>query len=95
MLLLTSTSEGSPNVVKEAMAAGMAVVSVDVGDTRERLAGVSGCRVTDADDPDTIAAAIADVLTSPEPREGRQAVAPLRIEAVAAKIIAIYEDALR
>jgi glycosyltransferase involved in cell wall biosynthesis len=95
LLLLTSTSEGSPNVVKEAMASGLAVVAVDVGDTRDRLAGVSGCRVTDADDPGTIAAAITDVLTSQEPRAGRQAVTPLRIEAVAARIIAIYEDALR
>lgn len=95
MLLLTSTSEGSPNVVKEAMAAGMIVVSVDVGDTRERLAGVSGCRVIDSDDPASIAAAIADVLMSDEPREGRQAVAPLRIEAIAAQVVAIYQNASR
>lgn len=94
LLLLTSSSEGSPNVVKEAMAAGMAVVAVDVGDTRERLAGVSGCRVTDTDDAETIGAAIAGVLLSDEPREGRAAVAELRSEQVAARIIAIYQQAV-
>lgn len=94
LLLLTSSSEGSPNVVKEAMAAGMAVVAVDVGDTRERLAGVSGCRVTEADDAGTIGAAIASVLVSNEPREGRAAVASLRSEQVAEQVIAIYKEAL-
>lgn len=94
-LLLTSTSEGSPNVVKEAMAVNLAVVSVDVGDTRERLHGVSGCRVAATDDAATIGAALADLLASPEPRGGRQAIMPLRIEAVAARIMAIYADACR
>ncbi|MBD3162758.1 MAG: glycosyltransferase [Candidatus Eisenbacteria bacterium] len=94
LLLLTSSQEGSPNVVKEAMAAGMAVVAVDVGDTRERLAGVPGCRVTADDRPETIAAALADVITSEESRGGRAAVEPLRIEKVAARIMEIYGEAL-
>lgn len=93
-LLLTSTWEGSPNVVKEAMATDMAVVSVEVGDTRERLEGVPGCRVTDRDDAESLAVALADVLTSDEPRECRAAVEALRLEVVAARVLAIYEDAI-
>jgi glycosyltransferase involved in cell wall biosynthesis len=94
MLLLTSSFEGSPNVVKEALAVNMAVVAVDVGDTRERLEGVSGCRVSKDDRPEAIGAAIADVFLSNEPRAGRQAVESLRMEAVAARITAIYERVL-
>ena len=94
MLILTSSQEGSPNVVKEAMAAGMAVVAVDIGDTRERLQGVSGCRVTADDRPETIAAAVAELLASDEPRLGREAVAPLRLQNVALRVVEIYAEVL-
>lgn len=40
VLLMTSDYEGSPNIVKEAMACGLPVVSVDVGDVTERLRDV-------------------------------------------------------
>jgi glycosyltransferase involved in cell wall biosynthesis len=42
-LLLTSMHEGSPTVVKEALACGLPVVSVDVGDVAERIEGIKGC----------------------------------------------------
>ncbi|NPA35435.1 MAG: glycosyltransferase [Chlorobi bacterium] len=45
-LLLTSKWEGSPIVVKEALAAGLPVVSVDVGDVKELLENIEGCYVT-------------------------------------------------
>lgn len=44
-LLMTSKSEGSPQVIKEAMACGCPIVSVDVGDVAERVNGVDGCYV--------------------------------------------------
>lgn len=44
-LLMTSHSEGSPQVVKEALATGLPVVSVDVGDVAQRLEGLPHCRI--------------------------------------------------
>ena len=57
-LLLTSIREGSPQVVKEAMACGCPIVSVDVGDVTERLNGVEGCYVVPNRDAQSLAAAL-------------------------------------
>lgn len=52
-LLLTSMSEGSPNVIKEAMACNCPIVTTDVGDVHERLDGLSGCYVIPTDNTPT------------------------------------------
>ncbi|MBO6223806.1 MAG: glycosyltransferase [Bacteroidales bacterium] len=45
-LLMTSFNEGSPMVIKEAMAVGCPIVSVDVGDVKSLISGVDGCFVS-------------------------------------------------
>src|SRR5207237_628154 len=60
VVLLTSTHEGSPNVVKEALACNVPVVSVDVGD----VAGRDGSFVAAAD-PAELAARLATILAGP------------------------------
>lgn len=47
--LMTSHTEGSPQVIKEALACGCPIVSVDVGDVKERIAGIDGCHIVDKD----------------------------------------------
>lgn len=43
--LMTSFSEGSPQFIKEALACGMPIVSTDVGDVVEVIAGVKNARI--------------------------------------------------
>lgn len=45
--LMTSFSEGSPQVIKEALACGCPIVSVDVGDVRNLINGINGCYIAD------------------------------------------------
>ncbi|MFL6229533.1 MAG: glycosyltransferase, partial [Pyrinomonadaceae bacterium] len=92
-LLLTSRHEGSANVIKEALACDVAVVSVDVGDARERLTGVAGCHVA-APDAAELARTLALVHDGPRRVEGRAAVAALSIEAVALRLREFYEELL-
>ena len=47
--LLTSHTEGSPQVIKEAMACGCPIVSVDVGDVAETISHTEGCFISSKD----------------------------------------------
>ena len=93
-LLLTSHSEGSPNVVKEALACGLPVVSTDVGDVRRRLDGVEGCRVCPDDAPRALAVALLPLLEAPRRVDARAALAELDEAALARETISIYRRAL-
>ena len=89
-LLLTSKHEGSPNSVKEAMACNLPVVSADVGDVRDRLAGVSNSfvRRTDAE----LVASLVAVLERRSPSNGRRHVEPLGLERMGERILSVYES---
>lgn len=67
VLVLTSEREGSPVVTKEALCAGTRVVSVEVGDVADQLAGFAGAAVVRERSGEAIAQAIARVLAGPAP----------------------------
>jgi len=91
-LLLTSAHEGSPNMVKEALACNLPVVSVAVGDVRERLSKVRGCVLCEDDRPETIARGIETVLSDTRPFDGRRGVTDLDEAALCRRLIAIYRE---
>ena len=93
-LLFVSMYEGSPNVVKEALACNLPVVSVDVGDVAERLEGIAGCVLSTSDDPDDLATALDGVLRADRRTESRLAVAELDENRLAQRMIRIYNIAI-
>lgn len=92
VVLLTSTHEGSPNTVKEALACDVPVVSVDVGDVAERIAGVEGCGIGEAS-PAALATELQRALAAGRV-EGRRAVAGLSLERVAERLRDVYASVL-
>lgn len=88
-LLMASDYEGSPMVVKEALACNLPVVGVDVGDVVERLAGVSPSAVVDRD-PVALGEALVDTLNCNCRSNGREKMRDLSEDAIAAKIVSIY-----
>ena len=93
-LLMTSKTEGSPHVIKEAMACGCPIVSVDVGDVAERVSGVDGCYVVSSREPAAIAKALQLALASSGKTNGRQRILEMGLsnEQVAERLMAIYEQ---
>lgn len=89
VVLLTSKHEGSPNIVKEALACNIPVVSVDVGDVKERFHLASGCKLT-TDTPQAIADSLEEILNSPDLYELRHAVLELNEYTITDKVIDIY-----
>jgi glycosyltransferase involved in cell wall biosynthesis len=90
-LLLTSDAEGSPTVVQEALATNLPVVSVDVGDVRERVRGIRHCLVTDRT-PEALAAALTQVLTAGERSNGSTRSDEICSRRIADELTQVYRD---
>lgn len=93
VLLLTSFHEGSPNVVKEALACNRPVVSMDVGDVSEQIAGIEGCYLSPPD-PGVLADTLLKVYNGPALVEGKKAMLDLSLESIAQKVLDVYSRVL-
>lgn len=93
-LVFPSYQEGSPNIVKQAMACNLPMVATDVGDVREVIEGTAGCHVS-APSAESFAELLGDIVRSPFRTTGRTAVQSLSGPLVAERLIRVYEEVLR
>jgi glycosyltransferase involved in cell wall biosynthesis len=93
VLLLVSDGEGSPMVVKEAMACNLPVVSVPVGDVSEVIGGTEGCYLC-SQDPHDVAEKLRLVLNQPRRTNGREMIKHMKQGVVAQQIVNLYEEVL-
>lgn len=91
--LMTSLTEGSPQVVKEALACGCPIVSVDVGDVKERVEAVEGCYVAKTRQPEELVELLKKALAFERRTKGREKIISdgLDNRQVAKKLMGVYE----
>lgn len=92
-LLLTSYSEGSPQVIKEAMACNCPIVATDVGDIKEVISDTKHCYTTRFD-PKEIAQKLDLILQQNERSNGRERVLEFDNKKIAANVLEVYNKVL-
>ncbi|MCK5607638.1 glycosyltransferase [Candidatus Pacearchaeota archaeon] len=93
VLALPSLKEGSPNVVKEAIACNLPVVATDVGDVKQIIGNIQGCFLA-ARNSHSFADAIHSAASANIDFNGRDHIDHLRSEIIAKRLIAFYERLL-
>lgn len=94
VLLLTSSHEGSPVIIKEALACNLPVVSVDVGDVSERISGIKGCYLCPDDEVETIVKFLKKAIAKNSRVNGLSSVQSYAWEIVSQQTITIYQKCL-
>lgn len=92
-LVCTSKHEGSPNVVKEALACNLPVVSIPVGDVPLRLDGVEPSAIVESN-PLAIGEALSKFLLNRKRSNGREYVSAISLDKIAHQVIEVYDSVL-
>jgi glycosyltransferase involved in cell wall biosynthesis len=92
-LVFPSYQEGSPNIVKQAMACNLPVVATNVGDVRDVIGETPGCFVCEPD-AGAFAARLGEILAHRERTTGRERVRHLDADRVSARVVGVYERVL-
>jgi teichuronic acid biosynthesis glycosyltransferase TuaC len=95
VVLLTSYHEGSPNVIKEAMACDCPIVSTDVGDVKEVIGNTDGCYISSFD-PEEVVEKLRMAIKFGSTTRGRDRLIQLGLDSttIANKIINVYQQVL-
>lgn len=94
VLLFPSYQEGSPNIVKQAMACNLPIVATDVGDVRQVIGDCEGCYICEPSAPE-FAARVTQVLSRRMRTDGREHIRHLDSSTVSRRLVEIYEHVLR
>ena len=93
-LVFPSFQEGSPNIVKQAMACNLPMVTTDVGDIRQIIGSTKYCYVCNPSVTE-FAAKLNEILTHRHRTNGREHIRHLASPAVAQRVIGVYEEVLK
>jgi teichuronic acid biosynthesis glycosyltransferase TuaC len=92
-LVLPSVTEGSPNVVKEALMCNLPVIATPAGDVRDLLRDVAPSWVCEPT-PEALADALVECLSEPRRSDGRSKSLHLSARSIALQVLSIYERVL-
>jgi glycosyltransferase involved in cell wall biosynthesis len=93
VLAFPSYQEGSPNIVKQAMACNLPIVATDVGDVRDVIGQTKGCHVCDPE-AGAFADRLAEELRRASRTSGRDQIRHLDRRVEAERVISVYRDVL-
>lgn len=95
VLLITSLSEGSPTIVKEALSCRLPIVSVKVGDVPQQIGKIDGCVVCEDENPNTISSALIKVLKRGNRLESLVGLDRLEENTLVKNVISVYQQVVK